>query len=231
MLTPGLVSVSFRPLAGEEIIRLAKETGLAAVEWGGDVHVPAGDTARAKELAYTLPDLYQTRNVLLNTLLEGEERERHIRDLRSTLLEMLAYDIGTVEDAEYAARKVIALYALMYEDGDYTFVHIRLYDRWIILAKAAAERMEAEEALKALSEAEKHAIAFDNYVDSTSYTHTSPLFRGTHAPLVSMNYKENTAHGLLNTMKDPIFDFIRDNPVFEAVRTRVEPLAGEWKVR
>lgn len=50
MLTPGLVSVSFRPLAGEEIIRLAKETGLAAVEWGGDVHVPAGDTARAKEI-------------------------------------------------------------------------------------------------------------------------------------------------------------------------------------
>ena len=190
-----------------------------------------GDTARAKELAYTLPDLYQTRNVLLNTLLEGEEREKHIRDLRSTLLDMLAFDIGTVEDAEYAARKVIALYELMYEDGDYAFAHIRLFDRWIVLVKAAAERKEAEETLKALSEAEKHAIAFDNYIDSSSYTHTSPLFRGTHKPNVGLNYKDNTARGLLNTMKDPVFDFIRDNPAFEAIRTRVEPLVGEWKVK
>lgn len=190
-----------------------------------------GDTARAKKLAYTLPDLYQTRNVLLNTLLEGEERERHIRDLRSTLLDMLAFDIGMVEDAEYAARKVIALYELMYEDGDYAFAHIRLFDRWIVLAKAAAGRKEAEETLKALSEAEKHAISFDNYIDAPAYTHTSILFRGTHKPNVGLNYKENTAQGLLNTMKDPVFDFIRENPAFEAIRTRVEPMAGEWKVK
>lgn len=188
-----------------------------------------GDTARAKELAYSLPDLYQTRNVLLNTLLEGEEREKHIRDLRSTLLDMLAFDIGTVEDEEYAAKKVIALYELMYEDGDYAFAHIRLYDRWIILAKAAAKRKEAEETLEALSEAEKHALAFDDYVEAPSYTHTSPLFRGTHKPNVGMNYKDNTAQGLLDTMRDPVFDFIRDNPAFEAIRTRTEPLAGEWK--
>lgn len=47
MLTPGLVSVSFRPLTAEAVIRLAKEAGLAAVEWGGDVHAPAGDAAKA----------------------------------------------------------------------------------------------------------------------------------------------------------------------------------------
>lgn len=189
-----------------------------------------GNIARAKELAYTLPDLYQTRNVLLNTLLEGEERERHIREFRSTLLDALAFDIGMVEDGEYAARKVIALYELMYEDGDYAFAHIRLYDRWITLARAAANRKEADRTLEALSEAEKHAAAFDRYVEAPSYTHTSPLFRGTHKPNVGLNYKENTAHGLLDTMKDPVFDFIRETHAFEAIRTRVEPLAGEWDV-
>ena len=143
---------------------------------------------------------------------------------------MLAFDIGMVEDGEYAAKKVIALYELMYEDGDYAFAHIRLFDRWIVLAKAAASREEEAETLKALSEAEKHATAFDLYVETPAYTHTSTLFRGTHKPNVGLNFKHNIAYGLLNTMKDPLFDFVRETPAFEAIRTRVEPLAGEWNV-
>jgi 3-dehydroshikimate dehydratase len=48
---PGLVSVTFRQLAPEEIVRIAQANGLLALEWGGDVHVPHGDTARAREVA------------------------------------------------------------------------------------------------------------------------------------------------------------------------------------
>ena len=48
MLIPGLVSVTFRQLAVEEIGALATECGLQAVEWGGDVHVPPGDFAAAR---------------------------------------------------------------------------------------------------------------------------------------------------------------------------------------
>lgn len=50
MLISGLVSVSFRALSCEEIIALAKQNGLRAIEWGADVHVPVGDTARAREV-------------------------------------------------------------------------------------------------------------------------------------------------------------------------------------
>ena len=46
MLTPGLVSVSFRSLSFEEIIRIAKEAGLKGIEWGSDVHAPYTDTKR-----------------------------------------------------------------------------------------------------------------------------------------------------------------------------------------
>ena len=44
----GLVSVSFRKLPPEAIVRLAVECGLQGIEWGGDVHVPAGDLERAR---------------------------------------------------------------------------------------------------------------------------------------------------------------------------------------
>lgn len=50
MLIPGLVSITFRPLDPQQVISLVKQAGLQAIEWGGDVHVPHGDTARAREV-------------------------------------------------------------------------------------------------------------------------------------------------------------------------------------
>lgn len=42
MISPGLVSVTFRKLKPDEIIRLAAAAGLKGIEWGGDIHVPPG---------------------------------------------------------------------------------------------------------------------------------------------------------------------------------------------
>jgi sugar phosphate isomerase/epimerase len=46
----GLVSVSFRELSADEIIRITKDTGLCAIEWGGDIHVPTGDLETAERV-------------------------------------------------------------------------------------------------------------------------------------------------------------------------------------
>lgn len=48
--TPGLVSITFRKLSTQEVVDLVAKAGLKALEWGGDVHVPHGDVARAKEV-------------------------------------------------------------------------------------------------------------------------------------------------------------------------------------
>jgi 3-dehydroshikimate dehydratase len=52
MLTsrPGLVSVTFRSLSPEQIIKLTVEAGLAGIEWGGDIHVPHGEVEKAIEV-------------------------------------------------------------------------------------------------------------------------------------------------------------------------------------
>ena len=49
MFETGLVSISFRGSAPKEIAEAARGCGLSEIEWGSDVHVPAGDaeTARA----------------------------------------------------------------------------------------------------------------------------------------------------------------------------------------
>jgi sugar phosphate isomerase/epimerase len=53
---PGLVSVSFRKLSPRQIVELARETGLTAIEWGGDVHVPPGDLGRARDVSAMTAD-------------------------------------------------------------------------------------------------------------------------------------------------------------------------------
>jgi len=47
----GLCSVSFRTSSCEDIVALARRAGLAAIEWGTDIHVPPGDTVRATHVA------------------------------------------------------------------------------------------------------------------------------------------------------------------------------------
>lgn len=47
----GLCSVSFRDRTAEKIISAAAEAGLRYIEWGSDVHAPAGDEARLKEVS------------------------------------------------------------------------------------------------------------------------------------------------------------------------------------
>jgi len=44
---PGLVSITFRQLSPAEIIDLVVQAQLTGIEWGGDIHVPHGDSATA----------------------------------------------------------------------------------------------------------------------------------------------------------------------------------------
>lgn len=53
---PGLVSVTFRALAPRAIVALVTRARLASIEWGGDVHVPPGELARAREVGQMTRD-------------------------------------------------------------------------------------------------------------------------------------------------------------------------------
>jgi sugar phosphate isomerase/epimerase len=45
-----LVSITFRKLTPREIVDLVAQTGLDGIEWGGDVHIPHGNLARARDV-------------------------------------------------------------------------------------------------------------------------------------------------------------------------------------
>ncbi|MBN2884208.1 MAG: sugar phosphate isomerase/epimerase, partial [Clostridia bacterium] len=47
MFKTGLVSISFRNLSPETLVEMTAKSGLDAIEWGGDIHVPHGDISKA----------------------------------------------------------------------------------------------------------------------------------------------------------------------------------------
>lgn len=61
----GLTSVTFRKLTPDEIIKLCVRARVDGIEWGGDVHVPAGNIDLAKEIGK------KTRDAGLETLSYG----------------------------------------------------------------------------------------------------------------------------------------------------------------
>lgn len=52
----GLVSISFRKVAAGELIDEVVKAGQQGIEWGGDVHVPHGDTKKAETVARWMRD-------------------------------------------------------------------------------------------------------------------------------------------------------------------------------
>lgn len=56
IMVPALCSVTFRSLSVEELIPLARENGVKAIEWGADVHVPLGQLDRARQVAALCKD-------------------------------------------------------------------------------------------------------------------------------------------------------------------------------
>jgi sugar phosphate isomerase/epimerase len=49
-IVAGLCSVTFRRLDVDEVIAVARDAGLAAIEWGADVHLPSGDLVTAERV-------------------------------------------------------------------------------------------------------------------------------------------------------------------------------------
>ena len=56
MFQPGLVSVTFKQLPCEDVIRLAQEAQLKVIEWHGVEHVPHGDLETAERVAQSTVD-------------------------------------------------------------------------------------------------------------------------------------------------------------------------------
>ena len=110
--TLGLVSVSFRGLGADEIIKITRDASLSAIEWGGDVHVPSGDLDKAEKVrtatekaGLSVPEYgsYYRLGVSLSSDIVGVARTAEA--LGTDTVRVWAYNKGSrdVSEDEYSA--------------------------------------------------------------------------------------------------------------------------------
>ena len=206
-----------------------------------------GNLRRAEELARQMPGLWTTSDVFLTHIAKGEKYQKQAQILRFQLLNLLyeAMHYGIVygddeTEASYSdderaqvAEKCIALFELFFEDGDYAFHHGSLEEEYLDLAAWHARKGETEDALDCLGKAAEHAVKFIEYTESErhSYRHTSLLFRGaTGGGDVGLWSEQNSASDVLDRMKKPDFDNLRETPAFREIEARLKAAAGPWHV-
>ena len=115
MIKKGIVSVTFRQFTPEKIIELAKENGLSCIEWGSDVHVPAGDMEKASEVAGIM-EKAGMESVSYGTYYRLGTYENHVEEFMKYLktakvlgAKNLRLWAGVKEAEEYTADERIAM--------------------------------------------------------------------------------------------------------------------------
>ncbi|MBE6653331.1 MAG: helix-turn-helix transcriptional regulator [Ruminococcaceae bacterium] len=199
-----------------------------------------GDFDKAREIARKLPSMIVSKEVLLAGLPGSAGHDAHLH-LINFLIQLFDQELRanrklddgtrayTEDEMAVLHHKRLAFFELLFEDGNYVFYHTVLKDIHLELAQYYAGKQNTENTLHHLSCAADHAIAFTRSEGIGDYT--CLLLRGDGSAHFSTNNTENSAKQELDHLSSPIFDFLRDTPEFAAILAKLEPVAGDWKVR
>ena len=194
------------------------------------IYLKTGKREEAIKLAQSMPIYQQSSNELLTRIYTGDKLIEQLKinimalncTLASNILEIIdqKHDNGAQlynEDEKLIiCQKIINIMETIFDDGKYYYHSQYVKLTHIEMLKIYAERKDAENALTQLENAAKYAVMFDTYDQKANYT--SILFTG----MESGGYfkdspDENHSLWLLQTISNPRYDFIRENPRFVAI--------------
>ena len=137
----------------------------------------------------------------------------------------------TADELAEVWETVIAIYHLIFPDGDFGFYHTRLQSVEADLADYCADRGDADGALNHLRRAADHAIGFLEYAryGKDEFVNTSLVLRGQRSGGFSTTGTSNNAADLLRATAQKRYDFVRDAEAFGAIRAKLEAQAGDWE--
>ena len=194
-----------------------------------------GDKEKARKMAESLPNYYKTAQQVLPIFLEGRDRQECCKSgiqmlaycFYATVRDMLKDDIYTPEERITLRRKVLAMYELVYEDGNYLFTHTRVADLYEDIAADLMEIGQLDEALEHWSLAADHAIAYDTLPDSAPYTSLLTRDLMYVKANTSTTNEYNYAHFMLRFMqKSDLFAPVREDPRVIAIMEKLKKVAN-----
>lgn len=207
---------------GKRLLKEATQSGeyFGAINHLSRAYMSQGNEEEARRYAAMAGRYIGTENQLLIQLLKGEEAANICRWNIETLVDLIATNTkvmlqkGTFANEEriHIAERMVMLYELIYEDGNFGTCHRYLSDWYMRAARGYAESENAEETLRCLEKAFHHAKQYDTVEDGT---YTALLVRGQKyargqnaAKIVEVRHKD---------MENSCFDFVRDDYRFRSI--------------
>lgn len=204
-----------------------------------------GNPERAKELLGTMGSLNVCRQVMAPFVYSGNEALTASQKLILDLLNKLSSEMASNYELDFGERrysaeenmriceKVIAMYRLLFEDGDFGFFHTVLSDTERLLSEYYADKKDAENTLVHIRAAAYHAIEFVKHTRVKNFVQTSLVFRGyeSYGSTFITSGRDNDALELKRWLRDGQYDFVRGTEEFGAILAELEEYAGEWEKR
>lgn len=203
----------------KRLLKEAKQSGeyFGAINNLCRAYMSQGDMEEAKRYASMAGRYIGTENQLMIQILEGDDAADFCRWNIETLVDLIAANAdvmlqkGTFTNAEkiHICKVIINLFAIIYEDENYGFYHCRI-SRWSMrLAKCYAQEQNAEETLRWVHNAVKHAKAYDALGEGH---YTALILR--QKKYHSSKEDSSQAAKRHRDLTDSCFDFIRETQEF-----------------
>lgn len=219
---------------GERILEVSTDHDLrnGAIHYLCRVMIYAmGDREKAKTYARMLPEFYQTKNMMLARVFEGEKAIGYCQGNISALFDLIWCNVcimaqnGLDPEDEIADWKfVLDCYDLLHSDGRMGFDHCRVSEVSRTLARKYRVLGKVDEMFAYLNLATEHAVKFDTYEEMTF---TVPILNLT---MDSPNrntktFTENFSGLLLKELTDDSYAAYRDDPRMQAILEKLKPVA------
>lgn len=144
-----------------------------------------GENEKARTYANKLPELVNSRELLLAAASDGKDEAKYIGDFLLKSARVFAQQIvyGLIAnarnfDGDFPIKKIkgaIGIFALICDDGNYGNYNGILIDLYLYLSRLQWERGYRDEAFDSLYKALDHAKALDSFEDGKDYPFTAPL--------------------------------------------------------
>lgn len=222
----------------EEIICIANkllksdslETRYGAIQMLALTYSKLGNDEKAVEYAKMVP----CNKDLLSSVLKGKELVEHCRwyfwDVCDTMLR-LSHNMMQYPEAEYTAKErhairetIYKFYHMIFSEGDFGFLEIRLGRLCRDMAISSAEMGELDQAFDELNEMCEH---MEKYQHFKSIQHTSLLVRGLQydSSQSGSNSEESMAHAFLRSLdENSRFRVLHTDERLQVIKNRLQAL-------
>lgn len=147
-----------------------------------------GENEKAVMYARRMPELKNSRELLLAAAADGREEAKYVGDallkMADKFAEQMIYGLITCihhYDSDMPIEKVkgaISVFHLLCDDGNFGEYNGRLISLYLYLSRLQWERGYHDDAFESLDKALDHAKALDAIEDDREYSYTAPLVSG-----------------------------------------------------